>query len=158
MKEIERTLKWEGGWVNDENDPGGETNFGISKRQYPELDIKNLRREQAIEIYKRDYWDALGIDEIQYMRVRWKVFDIGVNMGVSAASRLLQKAVDVSPAGFIGPLTTRAVNALKEDDVMFRLVREQSMRYAGIVDAKPRMAKFIKGWIKRAFDTAEDLT
>ncbi len=45
------TLSWKGGLVNDPNDPGGETKYGISKRAYPELDIANLTLEQAKGIY-----------------------------------------------------------------------------------------------------------
>ncbi len=53
-------FKWEGGYVNDGNDPGGETNFGISKRAYPNLDIKNLTKDEAKQIYYRDYWEKSG--------------------------------------------------------------------------------------------------
>ncbi|WP_425526518.1 glycosyl hydrolase 108 family protein [Xanthomonas oryzae] len=51
-------LSHEGGYVNDPRDPGGETQWGISKRAYPELNIRALTRDQAIEIYRRDYWGA----------------------------------------------------------------------------------------------------
>src|SRR5690606_2973445 len=57
---VEVVLEHEGGYVHDPHDPGGETKFGISKRQYPDLDIANLTREQAIEIYRRDWWDKYG--------------------------------------------------------------------------------------------------
>lgn len=56
------TLKWEAGYVNNPNDPGGETNYGISKRQYPDVNIKNLTLADAMVIYKRDYWDAHDLD------------------------------------------------------------------------------------------------
>ena len=51
---ISKVLEHEGGYVNDPKDLGGETNFGITKRWYPDLDIKNLTKEDAIEIYKKD--------------------------------------------------------------------------------------------------------
>ena len=54
---INRILGHEGGYVNDPQDPGGETNWGISKRSYPGEDIKNLTLDQAAAIYRRDYWD-----------------------------------------------------------------------------------------------------
>lgn len=44
------------GYVNDPNDPGGETKYGISKKAYPQLDIKNLTLEDALALYYRDYW------------------------------------------------------------------------------------------------------
>ena len=54
---IQITLEHEGGYVHDPTDLGGETNFGIAKRFYPDVDIKNLTEDGAKEIYKRDYWD-----------------------------------------------------------------------------------------------------
>ena len=48
---IPRVITNEGGYVNDPDDPGGETKYGISKRSYPALDIKNLTVEQATAIY-----------------------------------------------------------------------------------------------------------
>ena len=41
---IEQVLHHEGGYVNDPTDLGGETNFGITKRFYPDVDIKNLTK------------------------------------------------------------------------------------------------------------------
>jgi lysozyme family protein len=87
---IKFVLSWEGGYSNDSKDPGGETNFGISKRTYPDLDIKNLTKEQAIEIYRRDYWGKAGCDYLQWP-MDMIVFDTAVNLGVSAALKLAQK-------------------------------------------------------------------
>ena len=53
---IEVTLEHEGGYVNDPDDLGGETNFGITKRFYPDVDIKNMLKTEAVTIYRRDYW------------------------------------------------------------------------------------------------------
>ena len=59
---IQFVLKHEGGYVCNPNDPGGETNYGISKQEYPDLDIKNLTVANAMDIYQRDYWDAYSLD------------------------------------------------------------------------------------------------
>ena len=60
MSNFDRAFRFligeEGGYVNDPADPGGETKFGISKRAYPQLDIKSLTLDQAKAIYRRDYW------------------------------------------------------------------------------------------------------
>ena len=73
-------LKWEGGYSNDPNDPGGETKFGISKRSYPNLDIKNLTLKQAKEIYFQNYWLKAGCDKLT-SPLDIIVFDTAVNMG-----------------------------------------------------------------------------
>jgi lysozyme family protein len=78
----------EGGYVDHPSDPGGETNWGISKRSYPTLDIKNLTREQALEIYRRDYWDRIPEDLPGV--VRWFTFDCAVNHGVGRALEWLK--------------------------------------------------------------------
>jgi lysozyme family protein len=61
---VERVLADEGGYVCNPSDPGGETNFGITKRSYPDLDIKGLTREDAIAIYWRDWWTKYGFDRL----------------------------------------------------------------------------------------------
>lgn len=80
-KAIKVVLAHEGGYVNDPNDLGGETNFGISKRSYPTVDIKNLTREQAVEIYRGDWWERYRYGDIEDLDVATKVFDLAVNMG-----------------------------------------------------------------------------
>jgi lysozyme family protein len=70
----------EGGYVNNPEDPGGETKFGISKRRYPTIDIKNLTIDQAKVIYRRDYWDAHDLDPRPW-REALLVFDCAVNGG-----------------------------------------------------------------------------
>jgi lysozyme family protein len=98
MNEFERavsfTLSVEGGYVNDKNDPGKETKFGISKKSYPNLDIKNLTIEQAKEIYKRDYWDKAHCDDFMFP---WNIimFDSAVHHGVGRAKILIKEPVSM---------------------------------------------------------------
>ena len=70
----------EGGYVNNPADPGGETKYGISKRQYPNIDIKNLSLQQARDIYQRDYWNTHDLDSLEYGKALL-VFDTAVNGG-----------------------------------------------------------------------------
>ena len=102
---IDKTLAWEGGYVNDPKDPGGETKYGISKRAHPDVDIKNLSREKACAIYKKHYWDTVSADKIESQTKAEKIFDIGVNTGVRRTSKFAQAAAglsDKSLDGFIG--------------------------------------------------------
>lgn len=73
----------EGGYVNDPRDPGGETNFGISKRAYPNEDIAGMTRARATRIYHDDYWARIPADATA--GVRWFAFDCAVHHGVSRA-------------------------------------------------------------------------
>lgn len=81
-------LSQEGGYVNDPNDPGGETNFGISKRSYPTLDIKNLTADVARGLYYKDYWLPNGCDK-RSPEMALVTFDTAVNMGPGALPQLL---------------------------------------------------------------------
>ena len=76
-----RLMGHEGGYSNNPDDPGGETNWGISKRAYPDVDIKNLTREDAKVIYKKDYWDKVEGDYLP-LSIAFQLFDFAVNSGV----------------------------------------------------------------------------
>ncbi len=88
---INFVLKWEGGYANNSLDPGGETHWGISKRSYPDLDIKNLTKQEAIDIYRRDYWEASRANMFP-----WPLclvhFNAAVNTGIYRASMFLEQA------------------------------------------------------------------
>lgn len=70
----------EAGYVNDPKDPGGETKYGISKAQYPDLKIADITLEQAKAIYLRDYWNAHDLDSLEWGKALL-VFDCAVNGG-----------------------------------------------------------------------------
>lgn len=104
-------LEVEGMYVNNPKDPGGETNWGISKRSYPNLDIKAITAQEAAQIYYNDFWCKAGCVNMQYPLAGY-VFIDAVNMGVVEAVKLLQQQVGVSTDGVVGPQTLQAANAL----------------------------------------------
>jgi len=152
---IKHVLEHEGGYVNDPDDPGGETNYGISKRSYPDLDITNLTQAQAIEIYRRDFWDTQW-NLIVSQDLSTALLDASVNMGRMAAVKLLQRAVNKAYCrdllvvdGIFGRKTLAAVNEDGEDTLReFRASR--SMFYIDLAWNQPTMKKFLPGWIRRA--------
>lgn len=148
---IWNTISLEGGYVNDPTDAGGETKYGISKRSYPTIDIENLTREQAIEIYKKDFWNKSNLDLLSNEKVASKVFDIGVNMGQSTPIRFLQQIAGVKEDGILGKDTAFAINTRPSEYIIDELCRRQLLRYADIIIKKPEQVKFLKGWINRAF-------
>ena len=90
---IEKVLEHEGGYVNDPDDAGGETKYGIAKRWYPDVDIKNLTKEQAKKIYHTDYWRRGKCDELP-SQLRHIYFDMCVNFGRGGAVKVLQQAAN----------------------------------------------------------------
>ncbi len=146
---IEITLKHEGGYVNDPSDNGGETNFGISSRAYPNIDIKNLTEDEAKTIYKQDYWDKLKADEIESQNVASALFDTAVNMGVRTASKMIQSCLDTQTDGYIGANSLKAINATNEELLLLRFKLAKIARYAYITEKRPANKKYLLGWINR---------
>lgn len=145
-------LKHEGGYVNDKDDPGGETKYGISKKSFPQYDIKNLSIDDAKDIYRRHFWDKSKSDKIK-KELRLDYFDMCVNMGQGNAVKIIQKAVNNSPGekisvdGRIGPMTLKASNRISVN----RLRSFRVLYYAKLIMKKPTLEKYWYGWFKRSF-------
>ena len=147
---IEKVLEHEGGYVNDPKDLGGETKYGITKRFYPDIDIKNLTIEQAKDIYKSDYWDRNKVESLP--QNLWHIyFDMCVNMGKRTAVKVLQRAAvnkgrDIEVDGGLGPMTIGALKGVELDRVRAFRVKY----YVDLITAKPEQEKFYLGWFRRA--------
>tara|TARA_R110001632_G_scaffold7504_1_gene29947 strand:+ start:699 stop:1169 length:471 start_codon:yes stop_codon:yes gene_type:complete len=144
---IELVLGHEGGYVNDSTDRGGETNWGISKRAYPNVDIKNLTREGAKEIYYNDYW-CKGKCELLPEVLRYAHFDACVNSGIAGANKLLQAASGTIADGILGSNSLSAI----EDLSLERYCMERLYKYCQIVRRNQSQAKYIGGWSLRVMD------
>ena len=137
----------EGGYVNSPADPGGETKFGISKRSYPNLDIRALTLDQAKTIYRRDFWDSIRADDLP-PEVRFHIFDARVNSGRGNAVRWLQRAVWVADDGILGPVTMRAIARCDANALAARVngIRLDFMSRLSTWDS------FSRGWTRRIAD------
>jgi hypothetical protein len=132
-----KILKHEGGYVNDPDDPGGETKYGISKRAFPNLDIKNLTLADAYRIYKEKYYVPMGIEKIKPDSLAMQVFDFGVNAGVARSLSTLKKANEINYE--TGTSVLNAFITLRTDF------------YIDIATGKK--AKFLAGWLNRVKDS-----
>ncbi|WP_425154705.1 glycoside hydrolase family 108 protein [Candidatus Palauibacter sp.] len=153
---VKRVLEHEGGHVDDPDDPGGETNFGISRRAYPEEDIRGMTRGRAAAIYERDYWPVAKDLPIA---VRGTVFDMAVNAGRTRAVRLLQDALnhlghDIAADGDIGPKTLRAVRG-SDPLALLHAYTTRRVRYYARLASRRSNQKFLLGWVNRALAWAE---
>ena len=152
---VKIVLKNEGGYVNDPVDPGGETKYGITKRTYPKVDIKNLTEDGAKAIYKRDFWDPYPYDKLVYPDLAAKIFDTSVNVGQKRAFKFLQLAANIEGAKLVvdgawGPKTTAAVNAINGEKLHSVYRQVQADYYKNLVAARPSLSKYIRGWLRRA--------
>lgn len=140
-------LDREGGFVDDPNDPGGATNFGISQSAYPDLNIKLITRENAADIYRQDYWDAMQLDNMPDV-LRLTLFDGAVNQGKARATKMLQSILGIVQDGYIGPLTFAA---LKDKNARAIFTAYQGMRHDHYTQ-DIRWPSFGKGWSRRLLD------
>lgn len=130
-------FRWEGGYDNDPDDPGGETKYGIDKRSHPEVEIKKLTREGAARIYWHEYWVANGCEGLD--RPLGEVFfNACVNCGAGRARKLLAATPD-------GPAQRRAEAFLRGQEAFYRRLAAQ----------RPSLAKYLGGWLNRTADLRE---
>lgn len=148
---ILKVIEHEGGAkiTNHANDRGGLTKFGISQRAYPLLDIASLTLDQAIAIYKRDYWDKIQGDKIKSYSVAFSIFDQAVNRGVATAVKNAQKAIGVKDDGVLGPATLNAINGISESLFLSKFIEISKNAYLSIVSFNPSQDVFLKGWMSR---------
>lgn len=153
---FDRLMGNEGGYTSGEGDPGGETQWGISKRSYPDLDIRALTRDQAKEIYRRDFWAPIHGDDLA-AGVAFQTFDLAANSGVSVAIKALQRALGVPDDGAWGPVTHDAAAAANAPATIMRLVADMIDHWTSL----KTWPNFGRGWARRARDNlrygAEDV-
>ena len=141
---VEFVLDHEGGLSEDPKDPGGLTKFGISQRAYPNLDIRNLTREAAIELYRSDYWNRCKCGELP-SPFAVILFDSAVNQGPGAAIRMLQKSLSIKVDGVMGPETIGAAHRANIHNTVCEFVARRAFDYA----QNPNVVTFGMGWYRR---------
>ena len=152
IREVEKVLEHEGGYSKDRDDAGGETKFGISKRAFPDTNILDLTKADAIKIYWEFYWKKFKIEMLPE-HLQGITFDMVVNKG-GRGVKILQKAANdknikdklITVDGRIGRMTAEACQNLEID----RVVAYNVLHYAKIVQKKPSQMKFWYGWFRRA--------
>ncbi len=172
----EEIVAREGGFVDDPDDPGGATNFGVTIHTLRRLgldltgdgqigvdDVRALTREQAIDIFIEHYWRKPRIDELPEV-LHASVFDMYVNAGANAV-RVLQRLLvemgyDIDVDGIIGPQTIRAAQAAAlaaPEHIADAYGIARRDYYYAIADARPASRKYAQrrdggkgGWIARA--------
>lgn len=145
---FDRTIGHEGGYVNNPKDPGGETNWGVTKNTATVNgytgSMKSMTREQAKEIYQKAFWQRTQCEQYNPI-LGYQLFDAAVNHGIGNAIRILQRAVGVADDGRVGQLTLAAIQAKSIDDVVILFNAERLNFYTKL----STFATFGKGWTNR---------
>ena len=158
---FKRLMIFEGGHVIDERDPGGETKYGISKRSYPDINIKSLTKQQAKEIYRKDWWEKYKYDKMatmcdgDYSEVAIRIFILSVNIGPKSAHKCLQRALvscgeELDIDGIIGGHTKQLLLS-NGHRIIFPFRSEAAGFYRSLVAGRPELKPFLKGWLDRAY-------
>jgi len=167
-KIIDDILVAEGGYVNDKNDAGGATNYGITEvvaraNGYFGA-IKDMPKSFAVQVYKNRYWLEPKFDRVAMLseKVAAELVDMGVNMGTKAAAVALQEClnllnrqgkdyVDIKEDGALGPGTLSVLATLLakrgEDLLLKALIINRGARYLSIAKNNPVQEDFLVGWI-----------
>ena len=151
-------LEHEGGYVNHPSDPGGETNFGVTRavyeqyagRQVMDGEMEGLTHDDVYPIYRENYWNRVRGDDLP-SGVDWSVFDWGVNSGTSRAAKALQRIAGVEQDGGIGPMTLQAVLEVEPAEI----VEQMHHMRDGFYRSLSTFDMFGRGWIRRNDETKE---
>lgn len=146
LRAVEFVLQHEGEWSNHPSDPGGRTRWGISSRAHPDVDLDTLTREQAIEIYRREYWERIRGDELPWPLVL-VVMDHAVHSGVHRAVEMLQAQIGATVDGIVGPQTL--ARASRPSDVRVPCLLHQRLEMLVDLGGPYRL-----GWMSRVIDLA----
>jgi lysozyme family protein len=156
---VRLVLDFEGGGrvVSHPKDPGGLTKYGISLKAHPELGaagIRNLTEAEAISIYRRDYWEPLGLDRFA-PELALPLFDAAVNLGVSSAARVFQKTlvrlgIDLKVDGVLGPKTAGAASRISPRTLLAVFLTERLRYYRELETYET----FGFGWDRRIIEIA----
>lgn len=162
----------EGGYVNNPNDKGGPTNWGITQavaRAHGYTgDMRYLTRDQALAILNADYWTGPRFDQVATLSadIAAELCDTGVNMGPSVAAGFLQRSLnvlnnqgamypDVVADGQIGQRTLAAlksyiaVRGSAGVTVMLKALNcLQGERYIELAEQRPANQTFVYGWLQ----------
>ena len=156
-KSLPFVLRWEGGFVDHPDDPGGRTNKGVTQKVYDKWragqglesrDVKLIEDSEVEAIYESGYWipprcDVLH-DELDLVQ-----FDTAVNMGVGRAVRFLQTALDCGVDGDFGPKTEQAARGCDLGSTIIAYCDAREAFYRRLAERKPRLNVFLKGWMNR---------
>lgn len=164
---IEDILRREGGYVNDPDDSGGATNFGVTRITYGHYlgytasiaQVKAMSKDTARDIYKRNYYERPRL-HLLHGAIQPQLFDCSINHGSKNPIKWLQNITNQAIGtglkidGVVGNLTAKAVNefvAVAGDKIVNNaLVEERLEFYERLIKRRPKDAKFRRGWTKRA--------
>jgi uncharacterized protein (TIGR02594 family) len=159
----------EGGYVDDPNDPGGKTKYGIAeKREWPAFakmfgmnpsdtsQIRNITKEQVDEYYIKSRFEENGLDKIESTKVINAIFDQSILTPGIVKKNIKRALNDIGRYSFAANNTKfnaeeiRAINGSDDSKLVAKFVDYQNAYYDSLVRKNPtKFGKYIKGWKNR---------
>lgn len=147
---LDIVLRWEGGFSNRPNDPGGPTNLGVTLRTLSNLygrpvgmdELRSLTPAGVAPLFEKHYWQACRCQELP-SGLDILVFDCAVNQGPGRAKRLLQRSLGVPEDGVLGPVTMKAARLRDRIASIDELTSQRAAHYASL------QKSFHLGWFRR---------
>ena len=157
-KSLELVLAHEGGYVHHALDPGGRTNLGVTQRvweQYvghkvDEATMRSLTKEMVSPLYRKEYWDAVHGDKLP-CGADYLAFDFAVNAGAFRCVKTIQRALNITADGIIGPVTLKAIQDANAEDFIEKFSDIKKSFYLGLAN----YPTFGKGWLNRVAEGKE---
>ena len=155
-KALALVLQHEGGYVNHPSDPGGRTNLGVTQRvweQYvghpvDEATMRSLTKEMVAPLYRKQYWDVCHCDDLP-AGVDYLAFDFSVNAGSFRSIKTIQRALNISADGVIGPVTLKAIQDANAEEFINNFTAAKEVFYRSLTN----FPTFGKGWLNRAAES-----
>jgi lysozyme family protein len=157
------TGKWEGGWSDHPDDPGGKTMYGLTDRVWqaylrqhgkPARPVRSATKAEVEELFRRQYWDAVRGDDLP-PGIDLAVYDFAINAGPSRAIRHLQAALGVRQDGVIGHVSLAAAREAYDRDEDGDVIRRIMASREAFKRRLPTWSTFGKGWTNRLRDVAQ---
>lgn len=168
---LAKTLRNEGGYVNDPDDPGGETYRGVARLIFGKWNgwtiVDQLRKQGGFPLsldkheelqrkvdafYRTSFWDRISGDDILNQQVADSIFDFAVNAGVGTSTVLAQHVAEVEADGVMGEETIRSVNEKDPEYFLAAFTVAKIARYLSIVNKRPTSRKYFYGWVLRTIN------
>jgi lysozyme family protein len=151
-KSLELVLQHEGGYTNHPSDPGGRTNLGVTQRVWEnyvghkvdETEMRSLTKELVAPLYRKEYWDAVHGDQLP-SGADYLAFDFSVNAGAFRSIKTIQRALNITADGIIGPVTVKAIQDTNAEEFINNFTDAKENFYKGLANFQT----FGRGWFNR---------
>ena len=155
-KSLELVLQHEMGYVHHPLDPGGRTNLGVTQRVWEdyvghkvdEQTMRNLTKELVAPLYRKEYWDAVHGDQLP-SGADYLAFDFAVNAGAFRSIKTIQRALNITADGIIGPVTLKSIQGANAEDFINNFTNAKESFYRSLAN----FPTFGRGWLNRVAES-----